>query len=456
MRGSTASFSSPSRARASIAGRSARLDRRRTRTSATTRPRRRRRRPASGRACVAGLKRRRARRRGPARRASCRAALRLISEGALDRDGVEALADRLGVTARHLRRLFVQHLGATPIDVALTRRVHFAKKLLDETPLPIAQVAFAAGFGSLRRFNGEMRRTYLAHADRAAQARRASDRQGSECYQFRLAYRPPYDWAARDRRSSRRAPRRASSSSKPTAISGRSRSAARRARSPIAPADEGAGAARSTCSSAIRARCSTIVERVRRMFDLGADPAVIARAVVRRSAAEARGRRARRHSHAGRVGSVRDRRARDPRPADLGRAPRRRSPAASPSAGARRSTEWSRAGTRRIALSDTRSTGRRAARRGRHHLVARLDAPRAGARGPRRRVVFDGVSTLDALARDSRHRRLDGAVCRDARAQRARRIPVRRSRAAAHGRRLQRARARTPQRSAGGPGARTR
>ncbi len=69
-------------------------------------------------------------------------------------------ADRLGVTSRHLRRLFVQHLGATPIEVALTRRVQFAKKLLDETHLPFAQVAIAAGFGSLRRFNGEMRRTY--------------------------------------------------------------------------------------------------------------------------------------------------------------------------------------------------------------------------------------------------------------------------------------------------------
>jgi len=86
--------------------------------------------------------------------------LRLISEGALDRGGVEELADRLGVTARHLRRLFVQHLGATPLDVALTRRVHFAKKLIDETRLPISQIAFAAGFGSLRRLNGEIRKTF--------------------------------------------------------------------------------------------------------------------------------------------------------------------------------------------------------------------------------------------------------------------------------------------------------
>ena len=74
--------------------------------------------------------------------------LRLITDGALIDDGVDALADRLGVTARHMRRLFVQHLGATPVNVALTRRVHFAKKLLDETHLPISQVAFAAGFAA--------------------------------------------------------------------------------------------------------------------------------------------------------------------------------------------------------------------------------------------------------------------------------------------------------------------
>src|SRR6476661_1483001 len=119
-------------------------------------------------------------------------ALRLITDGALDRDGVDALSDRLGVTARHLRRLFVQHLGATPIDVALTRRVHFAKKLIDETSLPIAQIAFASGFGSLRRFNGVIRRTY---SRTPTQLRRLSRRNpAGECYRFRLAYRPPYDW----------------------------------------------------------------------------------------------------------------------------------------------------------------------------------------------------------------------------------------------------------------------
>src|SRR5882672_10826591 len=85
-------------------------------------------------------------------------ALRLISEGALDENGVEPLADRLGVTGRHLRRLFLQHLGATPLDVALTRRTHFAKKLLDETTLAMGDVALAAGFRSLRRFNSQVRR----------------------------------------------------------------------------------------------------------------------------------------------------------------------------------------------------------------------------------------------------------------------------------------------------------
>lgn len=123
-------------------------------------------------------------------------ALRLIGEGALDRDGVEPLAGRLGVTARHLRRLFLQHLGATPLQVALTRRVHFAKKLLDETGLAFPQVACAAGFGSLRRFNGQIRRTY---ARTPTQLRRlARQCAGAEpgCYRFRLAYRPPFDWDA--------------------------------------------------------------------------------------------------------------------------------------------------------------------------------------------------------------------------------------------------------------------
>src|SRR5437660_12280346 len=80
-------------------------------------------------------------------------ALRLIDESALEDGGVEVLAERLGVGSRHLRRLFLRHLGATPSAVAQTRRLHFAKKLIDETTLPMNQVALASGFRCLRRFN---------------------------------------------------------------------------------------------------------------------------------------------------------------------------------------------------------------------------------------------------------------------------------------------------------------
>ena len=82
-------------------------------------------------------------------------ALALIAEGALDGDGngVDKLADRLGLGERQLRRLFLQHLGASPISVAQTRRVLFAKQLIHETRMPMTEVAMASGFASLRRFN---------------------------------------------------------------------------------------------------------------------------------------------------------------------------------------------------------------------------------------------------------------------------------------------------------------
>ena len=93
--------------------------------------------------------------------ASVSRALRLIERGFLD-DGktVEDLADSLGMTTRHLRRLFLRHAGASPIAVATTRRVQRAKRLVDETALPMAAVAFAAGFASIRRFNAAFHAVY--------------------------------------------------------------------------------------------------------------------------------------------------------------------------------------------------------------------------------------------------------------------------------------------------------
>lgn len=80
-------------------------------------------------------------------------ALKLIDAGALDTGSVTALADRLGVGTRHLARLFRAHLGASPVEVAQTRRVQRAVRLLHETPMPMTEIAAQAGFASLRRFN---------------------------------------------------------------------------------------------------------------------------------------------------------------------------------------------------------------------------------------------------------------------------------------------------------------
>jgi AraC family transcriptional regulator, regulatory protein of adaptative response / methylated-DNA-[protein]-cysteine methyltransferase len=80
-------------------------------------------------------------------------ALRLIDDGVLDGGDVETLATRLGIGSRHLSRLFQREVGASPSQVAQTARVQRAKRLLDETELPMAEVAMRAGFGSLRRFN---------------------------------------------------------------------------------------------------------------------------------------------------------------------------------------------------------------------------------------------------------------------------------------------------------------
>jgi len=87
-------------------------------------------------------------------------ALRLIADQALDEVSVEALAARVGIGDRHLRRLFAHHLGASPVQIARARRVHFARTLLGGTTLPITHIAFAAGFRSLRQFNHAMHGTF--------------------------------------------------------------------------------------------------------------------------------------------------------------------------------------------------------------------------------------------------------------------------------------------------------
>ena len=124
--------------------------------------------------------------------ATVRRALRLIEEGALDESGVELLAARVGVGGRHLRRLFVEHLGASPLAIALTQRTHLARRLIDETTLPMARVAFSSGFQSVRQFNDAIRKSF---ALTPTQIRRgaATKAEGSEL-RLRLAYKKPFDW----------------------------------------------------------------------------------------------------------------------------------------------------------------------------------------------------------------------------------------------------------------------
>src|SRR6516162_5306221 len=116
-------------------------------------------------------------------------ALTLIGEGALDGEAVDALAERLGIGERQLRRLFVQHLGASPVAVAQTRRVLFAKQLIHETQMPMTEVALASGFGSIRRFNETFQN--LFHRPPSALRRKTTETAGVV---LRLRYRPPYDW----------------------------------------------------------------------------------------------------------------------------------------------------------------------------------------------------------------------------------------------------------------------
>lgn len=123
-------------------------------------------------------------------------ALALITDGALDGDGalVETLAERLGLGERQLRRLFLQHLGASPVSVAQTRRVLFAKQLIHETRMPMTEVALAAGFGSVRRFN-EIFRNLFHRPPSALRRKISANAEGVETgVTLRLRYRPPYDW----------------------------------------------------------------------------------------------------------------------------------------------------------------------------------------------------------------------------------------------------------------------
>jgi AraC family transcriptional regulator of adaptative response / DNA-3-methyladenine glycosylase II len=130
-----------------------------------------------------------------------RAALTRVNDGALDRQSADELADDLGITSRHLRRLFQDHLGTSPIAVATMRRALLAKQLLDDNDLPLTRIAFAAGFSSVRRFNDVMRAVYR---DAPSMLRRLGDAaagvgsgdatSAGAPIVAHVAYRSPYAW----------------------------------------------------------------------------------------------------------------------------------------------------------------------------------------------------------------------------------------------------------------------
>jgi AraC family transcriptional regulator of adaptative response / DNA-3-methyladenine glycosylase II len=119
-------------------------------------------------------------------------AARRIEDGALNEMSVSDLAEEMGVTDRHLRRVVETELGVTPIELAQTQRLLLAKRLLTDTHLPIGQIAFASGFSSLRRFNALFSQRYRLSPGNLRKRMLATS--SEDVIVCDLAYRPPYDW----------------------------------------------------------------------------------------------------------------------------------------------------------------------------------------------------------------------------------------------------------------------
>ena len=128
------------------------------------------------------------------------AAASLIEDRALDEEGLDAVAARLGITDRHLRRAFGAEFGVSPVEFAQTQRLLLAKRLLTDTALPVTEVAFASGFGSLRRFNALFKQRYRLQPGQLRKRMKSNATLGarapSDALNFELSFRPPYDWGA--------------------------------------------------------------------------------------------------------------------------------------------------------------------------------------------------------------------------------------------------------------------
>ncbi|HEY4530535.1 MAG TPA: AlkA N-terminal domain-containing protein [Luteimonas sp.] len=207
-------------------------------------------------------------------------ALALIDQGALADAPFTELAARVGLGERQLRRVFAERLGAPPVGVHGTRRLLFAKQLLTETALPITEVAMAAGFGSLRRFNAAFQGAYrMAPRELRRQPGAAAGATGAgDTLSLRLGYRPPHDFAAMlDFLRGRALPgvERVDADSYARVIGGPdgAHGCLRVTQWP------GEHALRLELHAPLASRLLDIVQRLRRMFDLHADPRVISAAL---------------------------------------------------------------------------------------------------------------------------------------------------------------------------------
>lgn len=125
------------------------------------------------------------------KRAVVQRALKLIANNELNHNNEEEFAQRLGMSARHLRRLFKEEIGRTPKQISDANRLNFARRLIVETSVPIVTVARSAGFASLRRFNDAFKRRF----ERApSQLRKARSTKTADGIELKLAFRPPFDW----------------------------------------------------------------------------------------------------------------------------------------------------------------------------------------------------------------------------------------------------------------------
>ncbi len=198
-------------------------------------------------------------------------ALRLVEAGFLDRGDVPGLAERLGVGERQLRRLVRQHFGAPLLAIAQAHRVHFARRLVDETDLPMSEIAFASGFGSVRGFDQAVRKTFGRPPSELRRRRRAQA-VPVPGVTLRLAYRPPLDW---DRLLAFLAPR-ATPGVEVVArgVYGRTIRFQDRIGTIAVRRVDGRHLA-ATVDLPPGPGLPAVVERIRRTFDLGADPLAI-------------------------------------------------------------------------------------------------------------------------------------------------------------------------------------